>query len=155
VGNDPSRVYQVRLPADAERQAAEIMAQLDLAVQPTTNATRTTATLASKQIEGVTATGRRTTQTIPAGAIGNDRPIVITEETWQSPDLQVVVSSHHADPRTGTVDYRLTNIDRSEPAADLFMVPAGYTVIGPPIAPLAPGGSPRDGGRGRGGRGTP
>ena len=40
-----------------------------------------------------------------------------------------MVASKHADPRTGTVDYRLANVTLGEPAADLFAIPPGYTVI--------------------------
>ena len=43
----------------------------------------------------------------------------------ESPELNMVVSSRFADPRTGVVDYRLTNINRSEPRADLFHRPGG------------------------------
>ena len=84
--------------------------------------------LGTKEIEGLMVTGTRATQTIPAGAIGNDKPIVITTDTWQSPQLFVLVSSRHTDPRIGVVEYKLTNIRLSEPRAELFVVPAGYTV---------------------------
>ena len=85
--------------------------------------------LGSRQMEGVKATGRRSTTTIPAGRIGNDRPIQVVEEQWDSPELNMVVLSRFSDPRTGVVEYRLTNINRSEPRADLFQVPSDYTVI--------------------------
>jgi hypothetical protein len=80
-------------------------------------------------MEGVKATGRKTTLTIPTGEIGNDRPIEVTDERWESPELQVVVHSRHSDPRTGVVEYRLTNINRLEPPLDLFTVPPDYTII--------------------------
>jgi hypothetical protein len=38
------------------------------------------------------------------------------------------VLSKRSDPRTGEMVYRLTQLDRSEPAASLFQVPADYTV---------------------------
>ncbi|MGH9238104.1 MAG: hypothetical protein ACRD3G_08700 [Vicinamibacterales bacterium] len=87
--------------------------------------------LGTWEMSGLRVTGRRTTQTISVGAIGNDRPIVITTDTWESPTLRLLVSSRHTDPRTGTVDYQLTNIHQTEPNADLFVVPAGYTVMAP------------------------
>ena len=90
--------------------------------------------LGTRQIDGVTATGRRSATTIPAGRIGNDRAIQIVEEQWESPELNMVVSSRFSDPRTGVVEYRLTNINRSEPRADLFAVPSDYTVVGPGAA---------------------
>ena len=77
------------------------------------------------------ATGRRTTSTIPTGQIGNDRPIEITDEQWESPELKVLVYSRFSDPRTGVIEYKLININRAEPRPDLFTVPADYTIIEP------------------------
>ena len=114
--------------------------------------------LGTRQIEGVKATGRRTTTVIPAGRIGNDRPIQITDEQWESPELNLLLSSRFSDPRTGVVEYRLTNISRTEPRADLFAVPAGYTEVagtpglrtgGPAAQPAQPGQGGRRGGRGQ------
>ena len=86
--------------------------------------------LGQRQVEGVLASGRRTTTIIPTDRIGNDRPIHIVDEAWFSPQLNVIVSSRFSDPRTGVIEYRLTNINRAEPRPDLFTVPADYTVIG-------------------------
>lgn len=89
--------------------------------------------LGKQLIEGVEAEGTRSTVTIPAGKIGNDRPIEIVSERWYSPELHVVVLSKHSDPFSGENVYRLTNITRGEPAASLFEVPADYAVeTGPP-----------------------
>ncbi|MGH9237506.1 MAG: hypothetical protein ACRD3G_05650 [Vicinamibacterales bacterium] len=119
--------------------------------------------LGTRQIEGVKATGRRSTTTIPAGRIGNDRAIQIVEEQWESPELNMVISSRFSDPRTGVVEYRLTNINRSEPRADLFAVPSDYTVVEPSGGARGGRGGgggepaqPTQGGRvgGRGGRGN-
>ena len=84
--------------------------------------------LGKQNIEGVEAEGKRTTVTIPAGEIGNERPIEIVSERWYSPELQMIVMTRHSDPRFGENSYRLTNINRSEPARSLFEVPADYTV---------------------------
>ncbi len=84
--------------------------------------------LGEQTIEGVRAQGTRETRTIPAGRIGNERPIDIVSETWYSPDLQMVVQSKRSDPRVGETIYRLTNIALAEPDATLFQVPAGVTV---------------------------
>jgi hypothetical protein len=94
---------------------------------------RQTDNLGSQTLEGVEATGTRTTVTIPAGAIGNERAITVVSERWFSPELQVVVLSTHRDPRFGETTYRLTGIARVEPARSLFDVPSDYTVReGPP-----------------------
>lgn len=89
-----------------------------------------TTSLGVKDFEGVKAEGKSTTWTIPAGEIGNRNPIMVMSETWYSPDLQVTVYSRHNDPRTGESIYRLANIQRGEPAADLFKVPDDYKVRG-------------------------
>jgi hypothetical protein len=103
--------------------------------------------LGTRQIEGVKATGRKSTSTIPTGQIGNDRPIVITDERWESPELKQIVLSRFRDPRTGDVEFQLTNINRREPPADLFQVPADYTIVG--------GGERGARSGGGGGRGAP
>jgi hypothetical protein len=87
-----------------------------------------TETLAARTIEGVRVQGTRTTTTIPADAIGNDLPIVITSEEWTSPDLQVLVMTRHNDPRSGESTYKVMNIVRAEPDPSLFQVPSDYTV---------------------------
>jgi hypothetical protein len=87
-----------------------------------------TESLGSKTIEGVEATGTRTTITIPAGEMGNERAIEIVSERWESPELKVVVMSRHSDPRFGETTYRLNGIVRGEPDRSLFEVPSDYTV---------------------------
>jgi hypothetical protein len=84
--------------------------------------------LGTQTIAGVSAQGTRVTHTIPAGQIGNEKPITIVHEHWYSNDLQMVVMSKRSDPRFGDMIYTLTRIQRSEPAASLFQVPSDYTV---------------------------
>jgi len=88
--------------------------------------------LGSKNIEGIVADGTRTTITIAAGEVGNDRAIEVVDERWVSSELQTVVMSKHSDPRMGETTYRLTNVSRSEPPATLFQVPADYKVLESP-----------------------
>ena len=84
--------------------------------------------LGKQTIEGVNAEGIREISTIAAGAIGNDRPIQTSTESWYSADLQMNIMTKHSDPRTGDESFRLTNISRAEPAAYLFQPPAGYQI---------------------------
>jgi len=84
-------------------------------------------------MEGVEVEGTRTTSTIPAGQIGNERPIVITSESWYSPELQTVIYSKRDDPTMGTTSYRMTKLTRSEPDPTLFRVPSDYSVHEPEI----------------------
>lgn len=94
--------------------------------------------LGTQTINGVVAEGTRTTHTIPAGQIGNEKPLQVVTERWYSADLQILLKSTRTDPRFGTTTYTVTNLQRTEPAATLFSVPADYTV--------------QAGGRGPGGR---
>jgi hypothetical protein len=95
-----------------------------------------TETLGTKEVEGVTAEGTRVTVSIPAGAIGNLAPIEIVSERWYSPELQTVVLSRRSDPRFGETTYRLTNIVRAEPPAELFQLPADYKIESPKAIPF-------------------
>jgi hypothetical protein len=103
-------------------------------------------TLSTQMIGGISAEGTRITRTIPAGQIGNDKPIQIVFERWYSPDLQVVVKSTRTDPRFGTTTYTLSNIQRTEPAVALFTVPSDYTVqeggLGRRLMRMPPPGGP-------------
>jgi hypothetical protein len=87
-----------------------------------------TTSLGTQTIGGLTAEGTRYTRTIPAGQIGNAKPIVIVTERWYSADLQMVVMTKRSDPRSGDTTFQMTSIARTEPAASLFQVPADYTV---------------------------
>jgi len=99
----------------------------------------TTTDLGTQTINGVVATGRRTTRTIPAGSIGNAAPIQTTREVWTSADLKETVLVKESDPRFGTTVTEMTNINRAEPDPGLFQAPAGYTVR------QGPAGGPRPG----------
>jgi hypothetical protein len=84
--------------------------------------------LGSRTIEGVDCAGTRNTITIPAGAVGNEKPISIVTETWFAPALAAVVESTTDDPRYGKTTYQLTNVQLSEPAQSLFEPPANFKV---------------------------
>ncbi len=88
--------------------------------------------LGTKMLEGVAVEGTRATFEIPAGQIGNDKPIPVVTEKWFSPELQVVVYSRHLDPIAGEHIFRLVNIRKSEPSADLFTVPNGFKIENQP-----------------------
>lgn len=97
-----------------------------------------TTALGSKEIEGVKAHGERTSWTIEAGKIGNEKPIQIVRDVWTSPDLLLTVLSRDADPLSGETVYRLANLKRGEPDAALMKVPSDYTQAGTPVAPAVP-----------------
>ncbi|MFZ1972450.1 MAG: hypothetical protein WAU89_06370 [Candidatus Acidiferrales bacterium] len=87
-----------------------------------------TTSLGTQTIGGVSAEGTRTTRTIPAGEIGNTKPIVVVTERWYSADLQMVVMTKRSDPRSGDSTFQMTNVQRGEPSASLFQVPSDYTI---------------------------
>jgi len=118
--------YRVTAEADEVKRSLEAGSAMGFA--STRNRAGRTESVGKQFIGGVEAEGTRTTVTIPAGEIGNERPIEIVSERWYSPELQIIVMTRHSDPRFGENSYQLTNINRSEPARDLFEVPAGYTV---------------------------
>jgi len=91
--------------------------------------------LGKQVIEGVECVGTRIVNTIPADAIGNERPIEIVFERWFSNELQVVMMTRNSDPRSGETIYRLTNVIRKEPSADLFKLPGDYSVVEPTMMP--------------------
>jgi hypothetical protein len=95
------------------------------------SARATTKDLGMREIGGVKAEGKLRSYEIPAGEIGNRNPIVVSDETWTAPELQVTVYSKHSDPRSGEVVSRIENLKRGEPAASLFSVPADYVVKDP------------------------
>ncbi|MEZ5403776.1 MAG: hypothetical protein R2729_29115 [Bryobacteraceae bacterium] len=92
--------------------------------------------LGRQTMEGVAVDGTRTTRTIAAGEIGNDRAIVVVTEEWVSPDLQVTVRVHTNDPQFGETDYRLSGIRRVEPAGALFTAPAEYKEVSDSASPV-------------------
>jgi hypothetical protein len=76
----------------------------------------------------VEAEGTRITQTIPAGVMGNERPIEVLHELWYSQELLMDIMTKWIDPRLGESTQRLTNLNRSEPDASLFQLPSDYTI---------------------------
>jgi hypothetical protein len=82
--------------------------------------------LGTTTIQGVEAHGWRYTRTTPVGEVGNDQPLVNTQEVWTSPELGQVVRSVRSDPRAGTTTKELVSLDLGEPDPALFQPPEGY-----------------------------
>ena len=138
---------ELRLPSNFFRGNA---ANRDPNAAPRTNSPNvTTESLGTQLIGGISAEGTRTTRTIPAGRIGNEKPIAVTVERWYSPDLQMDILIKRNDPRGGTTVFQLTNIVRSDPDPSLFQVPSDYTVVS------GRSGGPRRGMNQQGPQGTP
>jgi hypothetical protein len=129
----PSSLRHAQMEADTRKMIAQAKASsgahvntFTTKVSPAKEAKEES--LGAQMINGVQADGTRSTITIPAGQIGNEKDINIVDERWYSTELQTLVKSVHDDPRMGSTTYQLTNIDRAEPSPSLFEVPADYKV---------------------------
>jgi hypothetical protein len=132
-GADPkvARVYHRAQPAPSrtpgeqakirEQRAAFQMYQPPLRESKTED-------LGMKTINGVSAKGSRQVRTIPVGEEGNELPLEIVSETWQSQELGLLVLSSSDDPRSGRRTSELEELNRGEPDPALFMPPADYKV---------------------------
>ncbi len=104
--------------------------------------------LGEEKIEGVVARGERDTTKIPAGAIGNEKPITITSERWFSPELGIEVKALRSDPRYGETRISVSHVSETEPDHALFQVPSDYKLTfqdgpgrampAPPTPPVPP-----------------
>lgn len=92
--------------------------------------------LGDQTIEGIHATGTRMTTTIPAGKMGNEKPITVTSERWYSSELKATVMTKHDDPWAGELKTEFKNVNASEPDASLFTVPADYKIIDDKEGPI-------------------
>lgn len=115
------------LPEDSSIASAPTM-RIDQPFLAAPNPVRTE-NLGEKMILGFLTTGTRVITTLPAGQIGNDRPIDIVSEQWFSPELELVMRSLHRDPWAGEFITTVTKISRGDQAAALFEVPESYKVI--------------------------
>ena len=125
-------------PVTPFNSGAGLVVVQDGVVSSMANADETSESIGKDSIAGVSADGVRLTTTIPAEAMGNERPIEITKERWFSPDLQIVLRSKQSDPRFGITTYEVTKLDRSNPAHSLFEVPQDYRIRKLPEPPMPP-----------------
>lgn len=88
-----------------------------------------TENLGEQMLLGFRVRGTRVITTLPAGQIGNDRPIDIISEQWFSPDLELVMRSLHRDPWAGEFTTTVTKVSRGDQPTSLFQVPTPYKVI--------------------------
>ena len=115
------------LPADPGSAGAPNM-RIDQPFLAAPNPVRTE-NLGEQIILGFRARGTRVITTLPAGQIGNDRPINIVSEQWFSPELELVMRSTHHDPWAGEFTTTVTRVSRGDQPASLFEVPIPYKII--------------------------
>ena len=114
---NPASRTAIRIPLGGRRTEAEA----SQTVAPRAES------LGTQVIEGIAVSGRRTVTTLPPGSDG--RAVEISDERWESNDLQMPLIERHRDSRSGVFEHRLTNIVRTEPAAQLFVIPSSYTIV--------------------------
>jgi len=85
--------------------------------------------LGTNELDGVEAHGYRRAIKLNTKASGTDQPVVITDEYWYSDELHLNMLQKHTDPRTGELTVTVTQLNRNEPSADLFEVPANYKIV--------------------------
>ena len=64
---------------------------------------------------------------IPATTGGSGADIVVVTERWYSPELKIQLLVRIIDPRGGNTS-EVTNLDRGEPDASEFQIPADYKI---------------------------
>ncbi len=131
-GNDKTaHIRHIPPPKPARRLSPEELAaqrKLNQERQPPRSEFKTEE-LGTRTIAGITATGTRSTRTIPAGEEGNELPLVVVTENWFSKELGMGVMFVNDDPRRGRTTWEIEEISRIEPDAALFNPPADYKVV--------------------------
>lgn len=124
-------VHRLKLNELPKREGRRsfVIAENQVAVSDKDHHETKTENLGEKTIEGVMVKGVRYTTTWPAGTRNNNRPMVTSQETWFSDDLQEVIYQVLANPQNGEIIHRFEKIDRTEPDPTLFQPPVEYKVV--------------------------
>jgi hypothetical protein len=123
------RALQLSLPVkDASLRQAKIITPQSPPENIAQVVGETIELLGTQMIEGIKVEGVRVTTTVPATEMRSKQSGKVVYERWYSQELRRTILLKCTDPRFGEAVFKLTNIDRSEPAPELFTVPAGYTI---------------------------
>jgi hypothetical protein len=85
--------------------------------------------LGTQSMENVVVRGTKTSRTISGSATGTGKAVTVTDETWYSEELHLNMLVKHNDPRTGEQTVTITKVERSEPPAETFEIPADYKLL--------------------------
>ena len=85
--------------------------------------------LGTTTIQGLEAHGHRFTTVVPAGQIGNDKPLMRVNESWMASGLGFPLRSVNDDPQSGKSTTEVVNLDLSEPPLSAFLPPDDYKVV--------------------------
>jgi hypothetical protein len=84
--------------------------------------------LGKNSIDGLEVLGYRETTTVNAGVMGNDQPMSNMREFWYSPELGISLLSKVDSANVGKQTFTVTELVTSEPGAEFFAIPEGFTV---------------------------
>ena len=68
--------------------------------------------------------------------MGNEQPILVTSESWYSPELKATVMTKHIDPWAGELKTQFANVSTAEPDRSLFTVPSDYKIVDDKAGPF-------------------
>lgn len=85
--------------------------------------------LGTESMENVAVHGVRKIRTVSAAASGTGKPVIVTDEYWYSEELHLNMLVKHDDPRTGQQIVMITQVNRAEPPASTFEIPADYKIV--------------------------
>jgi hypothetical protein len=92
-------------------------------------ATVQTESLGTQTMFGIPVTGRRITTTYPVGTYqGNDQPVTMVNEMWNSVQYGMLMRSSNTGPDADTTTV-IKDFSTDEPDPSLFMVPSGYQIV--------------------------
>jgi hypothetical protein len=106
-----------------------IAGHANITIDPKPGPGRTEEDLGTQLYQGLTLQGIRKTHEVSAITSGTGLPLIVSDEYWFSPDLTTYVIIKHNDPRTGEQIITMSHIDRTEPDATIFAIPADFKVV--------------------------
>jgi len=131
--HSPGKVARVlRLSTTAADHHCLTITRDDVSVTSAPKSQFRSENLGTQSIQGIEARGRRYTTTIPAGAMGNDAPLVSTSERWTALTAgltSLTVRDIINDPRQGKTTRELTNLTQGDPDPTMFQPPEGYEIV--------------------------
>lgn len=110
-------------------EAAEQMKRSQIAARMQRHDETRVENLGSKTVNGVLVEGMRTVRTIPAGEEGNDLPLEVINEQWNSKQLGLTLIRIDDDPRRGRITTEFEDLSLGEPDPAVFAAPSGYKIM--------------------------
>jgi hypothetical protein len=129
--HSPGKVAHV-LQLPAAEQHCQTITRDDVSVISRPKSKFTSETLGTEEIQGIEARGHRYTTTVPAGADGNDAPLVSTTERWSALTVGLsglIVREIRNDPQRGKTTQELTTLTQGDPDPTTFQPPEGYEIV--------------------------